>query len=149
MMTDALLQLSDAQAVTSSAVSTNTIDLSEARDVGAGKALYAVVTVDEAVTSDSAATVTFQVLTSSKADLSSATVLGQSGPIAKGDLTAGRTPIVVPIPQENLPSEATGQRYLGVKYDASATLTAGKFSCYIADSAVSGPAYYDSGFSVY
>ena len=41
MMLDALLNLSSAQAVTATAVSTNSIDLSTARDVGVGNDLYA------------------------------------------------------------------------------------------------------------
>ena len=43
---DAQLQLSAAQAVTASAVSTNTIDLGTSRDIGTGTKLFAVVGVD-------------------------------------------------------------------------------------------------------
>ena len=46
MITDALLRLSADQAVTASAVSTNTIDLSQIRDIGEGKPLYMVFTIN-------------------------------------------------------------------------------------------------------
>ena len=45
MITDAFLRLSDAQALTTTAVSTNTIDLGVARDVGAGEEIYVYFTV--------------------------------------------------------------------------------------------------------
>ena len=47
MIFDALTLVSNAQAVTASAVSTNTIDLSQARDIGAGNEVCFGVTVDE------------------------------------------------------------------------------------------------------
>ena len=40
MITDALLRVSEDQALTTTAVSTNTVDLSVARDMGEGTALY-------------------------------------------------------------------------------------------------------------
>ena len=149
MLTDALLQLSSAQAVTASAVSTNTIDLSQSRDIGTGEDLYANFTVDETVTAAGAATVTFQVITSAAADLSSPTVLVQSGAIPKADLPAGRKPISICIPPSALLAQPIGQRYFGVNYlIATGPLTAGKFSCCIGNSEVASAVYYPSGFSV-
>lgn len=63
MYVDAQLLFSDAQAVTSAAGSTNTIDLGAVRDIGTGKTLYVVVTVDVAMTdasSDSTVTVALE-----------------------------------------------------------------------------------------
>ena len=40
MITDALLRVSEDQALTTTAVSTNTVDLSVARDMGEGTPLY-------------------------------------------------------------------------------------------------------------
>lgn len=60
MYVDALLLLSDAQAVTAAAASTSHIDLGAVRNVGVGENLYVVVTVDVAFTdasSDSTLTV--------------------------------------------------------------------------------------------
>jgi hypothetical protein len=50
MITDAYLQFSDAQAVTSAAGSTNTIDLGAQRNIGVGENLYVMVSVDVAMT---------------------------------------------------------------------------------------------------
>lgn len=63
MYVDSQLLLSDAQAVTASADSTNLIDLGIARDIGTGENLYLVTVVDVAMTdsgSDSTVTVTLQ-----------------------------------------------------------------------------------------
>lgn len=149
MMTDALLQLSSAQAVTASAVSTNTIDLGTARDLGTGGDLYAVFTVDTAATAAGAATVNFQVISSANANLSSANVIAQTDAIAKTDLTAGRKPIVVCISPSALLSLPVGQRYLGVQYTVgTGPLTAGAFSATITDTVVDVNKNYASGFTV-
>ncbi len=150
MMTDALLQLSNAQAVTASAVTANTIDLGTNRDIGSGEDLYAVFTVDESVTAAGAATVTFQVITSASADLSSPTVLVQSGAIPKADLTAGRKPISICVPPSALLAQPLGQRYFGGNYlIGTGPLTAGKFTCNITNAEVSAGVNYPSGFTVF
>lgn len=149
MLVDALLQLSNAQAVTASAVSTNTVDLGTSRDLGPGKQLFAVFSVDTTVTAAGAATVNFQVISSAAANLGSATVLGQTDAIGKAELTAGRKPIVVPIPSAVLNAQPIGQRYLGVNYSvATGPLTAGAFTCYITDHDPSVGKNYPSGFTV-
>lgn len=149
MMTDALLQLSDAQAVTASAVSTNTIDLGVARDIGQGTMLFAVITVDETATSAGATTVDFQVITSAAAALSSPTIVTEIPAIPKADLTAGRKPIVIQIASAALLAQPVGQRYLGVQYTVNtANLTAGKFTCHITDCDPGVGKYYTSGFTV-
>lgn len=149
MILDALLALSKAQAVTNSAVSTNTIDLGVARDIGSGRELYAVITVDEAATAAGAATVTFQAIVSANADLSAGDVVSQTGAIGKADLTLGRKPIVVPISPNNLPGTPNGRRYLGLNYSVgTGPLTAGKFTCYITDHAPDVGKNYASGFTV-
>lgn len=149
MMTDALLQLSAAQAVTASAVSTNTIDLSVVRDVGPGNTLFAVITVDVAATAAGAATVNFQVISSAAAALTSPTVLVQTDALAKTELTAGRRPIYVGIPASVLAALPIGQRYIGVQYTVgTGPLTAGSFSAAITNSMVDAGKNYPSGFTV-
>jgi hypothetical protein len=149
MITDALLQLSTAQAVTVTANSTYSIDLGVNRDIAVGDDLYAIFNVDESVTAAGAATVTFQVVTSASADLSSPTIIAELDAVAKTELTAGRKPLVLAINPSFILAQPIGQRYLGVIYSiATGPLTAGKFSAVITDSDVNTGAYYPSGFSV-
>ncbi len=147
MITDALLKLSDAQVVTASAVSTNTVDLGTARDIGAGEDVEVVFTVDEAALASGAATVEFQVVGSAAANLGSAVVLGSSGAIAKASLTLGAQVVVQINPQDIVP---LGYRYLGASYVvATGPLTAGKFTSHVLINAPQGKQKaYASGFSV-
>lgn len=150
MLLDALLQLSSAQAVTATAVSTNTIDLSQARDLGPGENLHAVISVDTSAAAAGAATVTFQIVSSASAALTSPTVLAQTDAIAKTDLTAGRKPIVIDLSPAVLLAQPIGQRYLGIQYTvATGPLTAGAFTAYLSNSEVTANASYPSGFTVY
>jgi hypothetical protein len=145
MYTDKLLRVSDSQTVTIDAVSTDTIDLSVARDIGEGKELFMHFNVNETVTSGTGgSTVSFNVIGSAAADLSSAVVLGSSGPIVKTDLVAGKRIAVAINPQ----IASLGYRYLGAQYDVSATLTAGKFTADIVETVQDGQKFYASGFSV-
>lgn len=145
MITDQLLKVSTAQTVTATAVSTDTIDLSVARDVGEGQDLFMVFTVDEAVTAAGAATVDFQVIGSSAANLSSPVLIGSSGPIGKAALPVGATVAV----RLNAQVASLGQRYLGGNYVvATGPLTAGKFTANVVADIQDGRKSYASGFSV-
>lgn len=149
MLTDAFLQLSDAQAVTATAVSTNTIDLgANTRDMGPGTELFANFTVGTTFTAVGSATMTLQIISSAAANLGSPTVLLQSDALGKAELTAGRV-ISLPIGNALLAAQSKGQRYLGVNYVvATGPMTAGAISCSIGDAAHHEPKYYTSGFTV-
>lgn len=150
MITDALLQLSAAQSVTATAVSANTIDLGAARDVGNGEALEIDVTVDTTATAAGAATVTFQVITSASAALSSPTVIAQTDAIGKAELTAGRKPIRISISPAVLNAQPIGQRYLGLQYTVgTGPLTAGAFTANVVRNGQDVAKSYPSGFVVY
>lgn len=145
MITDKLLRVSTDQAVTTTAVSTDTIDLSVARDIGEGKKLIMNFAVTEAATADGNATVTFQVIGSTSADLSSPVVLGSTGAIGKASLTLGAN-IAVDI---NSLIGSKGYRYIGANYVvATGPLTAGKFTADIVETVQDGKKFYASGFTV-
>lgn len=123
---DRQLTVSDNQAVTASAVSTDAIDLSSTspiRNVGVGRAMYMQFTVGTTVTSGGASTVTFEVIQADDAALTSnVTSLASSPAIAKAALTAGANPFTIALPN-------TSQRYIGARYTVgTANLTAGTFT---------------------
>lgn len=154
MLTDALLQLSSAQVVTATAVSTNTLDLAsggaptnQTRDLGGLNDLYVTFTIDESFAT--ATSVEFQIITSANANLSAPTVLLSTGPTLVASLVAGRKPIVVGIPESQLAALPIGQRYLGANYVvAGSAATTGKISATVTDTPVSVGKYYPSGFNV-
>jgi hypothetical protein len=132
MLMDALLQLSAAQAVTTTAVTVNTIDLLQIRDSSDGRDLYGVVTID--TTATGSGTVAFEFIASTAANLSSPIVLSGTGPIPIADLVAGRAPIMVPLGSSNLRSAPIGYRWLGGRFTVtSGPLTGGAFSFTVTD----------------
>jgi len=127
---DKELLLSDEQAITATAVSTNTIDLSAAlRDIGAGETIYAVVVVDVDFTAAGAATLVISLITDDAEALSSPTTILSTPAIGKAALTAGRVPIVIPVPPN------IAEQYLGLNYTvATGPMTAGKVTAFLAHS---------------
>ena len=149
MILDKQNMFSEAQAVTASAVSANTLDLSLARDIGPGEDLSIFVAVDETAASAGATTVEFQVISSAAAALTSPTVLMSSGPIGKSELTAGRKLIELKVPRAILLAQPVGQRYIGLNYVvAVANLSAGKFTAGIIVDFQDQKKDYASGFSI-
>lgn len=123
---DANMQFSSAQAVTVTAVSTNTYDLGVARDVGPGEEMWFNTTIDTTFTAAGAGTLQIQVITSAAAALTSPTVLIETAPLALAQLAAGRAPITIRMPRSILTTQPIGQRYLGLQYTvATGPMTAG------------------------
>ena len=144
MITDATLQLSTAQPVTTSSVSTNTIPLGSGF-ITSTEPLHVAFAVDTSVTASGSATVAFQVISSASPDLSSPRVLNSTDAIGKAELTAGRRIIVVSASLVGLPA---GHRYIGAQYVvATGPLLTGAFTAMAVDSDAAA-ALYPSGFSV-
>jgi hypothetical protein len=149
MLTDALLQLSTAQAVTATAVSTNTVDLGVARDIAPGRPMYAVFQIDTTFTAAGGATLNCQVVSSAAAALTSPTVIADSGPIPVAQLTAGRRLIAVGISPSVLTTAPNGQRFIGAQYTVNTgPMTAGAITATITDQMPPGAQLYGSGFTV-
>lgn len=143
MITDALLRVSSAQALTTTAVSTDTIDLGVARDMGEGQDLYmnfAVITQLAGGTS-----VNFEVIVADNAALSTnVTVIGASGAVATASLVAGYNTAV----RFNPSIASNGRRYLGARYTIVGTYTSGTVTADVVSGIQDGRKFYASGFSV-
>ena len=142
MITDKLLRVSEDQALTTTAVSTDTIDLGVARDMGEGTTLYMNFAVTEALANGTS--VTFEVITSASANLGTPTVIGSSAAIVTASLTLGKNIVVTLNPD----IAGKGQRYLGARYTIAGTFNAGKVTADIVETIGDGQKYYASGFTV-
>ncbi len=141
MILDAQNLFSSAQAVTSSAVSTNVIDLGVARDIGAGEELELYVLVTEAAAAAGAATVNIQVVTDDNSAMSSPAVIYDSGAIGKATLAAGYE-MKLRLPR------GPYERYLALNYSVSTgPLTAGKFTAGIV-TGVYDTKTYPAGYAI-
>jgi hypothetical protein len=142
MITDKFLRVSDAQAITADAASTDTIDLGSARDIGEGKQLYMVFTVGTAF--NNLTSLALQVITSDAANLGTPTVRASTSVLLAG-LTAGAQFVVALPPLIG----SLGQRYMGAYYDVTGTNpSAGTITADIVETIQDGKKYYASGFSV-
>lgn len=123
MFIDKALQVSNEQTVTTTAASSDVIDLGQTNpNLGLNDHTSLAITVDTAVTADGAATVTFSLQDS--ADNSSFADVVATAAIGKATLVAGAQ-IVLPMPTKL-------RRYVRVYYTvATGPLTAGKFSAQI------------------
>ena len=128
MYVDDTLLISDEQALTATAKSDYSVDLAViGRDVGKGRQLYMVIVIDTAVAvADAAKTVIFTLCTDDLATLASPTTLLSTVAHLGSVLTAGRVPIVIPIPP------GIAERYLGLTYTLSDTFTSFKVTAFVA-----------------
>lgn len=134
MILDAFNEFSDAQAVTSTAISTNVIDLGPVtdntlRNIGVGNPVWLIVKTNTTATDTSSdATLTITLESDSTADLAtSATVHYSTGAIAFANFaTAGTVLVAVMLPS------SLYEQYLGIRYTvASGPLTAGAFDAFL------------------
>lgn len=142
MLLDKLFEFSDAQALAGTAgttiLSTNQVDLSVVRDIGRGRPLYLVISVDtEIITAGSAGTLQFAFVSDDSATIHATTrtvhflsraFVTDDSAANSAEMNAGAYPVVLPIPLEGVPYE----RYLGVQYiPATTDITAGAVSAYL------------------
>ena len=120
MFMDALLMLSDAQAITgtTAVVSANTIDMGNPatkRDIGVGEGLVLSVAVDVALAGTTPG-LTVELIQSANADLSSPDVIGSSGAVSgAANAPAGKI-FEVPVAGGRVT-----KRYLGARYTLTGT----------------------------
>lgn len=146
MLLDAQTLLSDAQALTATANSTNVFDSSSDRNIGLGEALGVKVTLDvgtDGTTGDE--TYTVKIVTDDNAALSSASDV--TGAISIPRSTAAGTSYIIPIP----PNTAT-ERYIGLTYTLGGTTPTATVTAWIAPLSMldtSGTSvYYAAGYTV-
>jgi hypothetical protein len=148
MILDKFLEFSDAQAVTSTALSTNVVDTAPlgngvgtntVRDIGAGEDVYLIVrTLTAATDVGSDATLTVTLESDSDAGLTtSPTVHFSTGALA----FAAFSPAGTELARIKLPG-GSYERYLGVRFTvASGPLTAGTFDAFLVKDAQSYRSY--------
>lgn len=124
MYVDNLLEVSDAQALTASAASTDVIDLGSDRDIAPGRQIYLVVTLDVAsdgTTGDETYTAAIQ--TDDNSGFSSATTLAT---VTIPRSSAAGTMFVIPVPYGN-------ERYLRAYYTLGGTTPTVTLSAHFTD----------------
>jgi hypothetical protein len=129
MLLDKELELSNSQAVTASAKSTNTIYLGPnsfgGNANGSEREIPLVVDIEESATAAGAATVVFTVRSSENADMSSPVEHYSTPAIGKADLVAGQVPAAL----KGLAIPIDAGPYVDVYFTvATGPLTAGKFT---------------------
>jgi hypothetical protein len=122
---DAIFEFSDAQSVAATAQSTNILDWGsgmEDLEMGAGTPVW--LNIKVAAAASAGTSLTCALHTDSTTDIDAGTegtnnkILWQSGAIPQASLTAGAWITRIP-----LPVDADADRYLGLQYTASGTLT--------------------------
>lgn len=120
MIIDYLTVLSDAQAITTSAASTNTIDTGAAGDaLLAGTGAMVQFLIDTTITSSQSISVTFDLQTATDSAFTSPVTLASSGAISRATLVTGNVPFQPVIPPGCL-------RFLRAYYTSNGTIQAGK-----------------------
>lgn len=129
--------------VGTSVLSTNTVDLGVARDMGEGSDLFG--RFEYTVAAVGGTSIEMQVISATDAALTTAvTVLGTTGPIAVASLTLGSR-FVCDI---NPVIGSKGQRYLGLRYISVGTTTAGSVFGDLGIEIQDGQKFYAGGFAV-
>lgn len=143
MLLDAQTLLSDAQALTATANSTNVYDSSSDRNIGLGTPLGVKITCDVAIGGTSP-TATAKIVTDDNASLSSKTDV--TGAVSLAGLAAGGS-VIIPVPPDTVM-----ERYIAVTYTlggTSPTITVTAWLAPLSMLETSGTnVYYAAGYTV-
>jgi len=143
MITDINLRFSSDQALRGNAVSEDTIDLGVARDIGAGKQLYALFTVGVQIAGGGMTDLGIDIIVDDDPALGSPGILVTIPNIPVANLVPGFQ-VSVPIPP--LDGVGLGVRYLGASYRCvGGNPNAGTITADIVET-VQQQKYYPSGF---
>ncbi len=128
MIIDAKLAFSTAQDITTDTNSESYIDLAAARNIGAGEPMAAVIFVTTTFDTDEEdGTLDISVITDDETSFGSETIIASAPQLTEENLTAGRDPIVIP-----LPPLYTAERYLALDYNVgNHAFKAGKVDAYL------------------
>ena len=136
MIIDAQNYFSTAQAVTSTAISENTLDLGSARDLGAGQPVWIVLQVTTALTNTGTVAVTVVNHTSAPTSTVGTTIM-TLGTIAAASAAGTKL-------QAILPPCATDRQHLAVQYTVSGTVSAGAVDCFLTATPDNAKLYADA-----
>ena len=126
-----------------SVLSTNTLDLSQVRDLGEGTDLFGRFQVATAAAGGTS--VEFQVIAADDAALTTnVTVIGSTGAIPTASLTAGARFACGVNPR----IASKGQRYVGLRYVIVGAMTAGVYVGDVGAEIQDGQKFYPSGFTI-
>jgi hypothetical protein len=144
MILDSLLELSDAQAVTATAISSNVVDLGPVtdnvtRDIGTGADFYLVLSVDTAFATSTSAVLTAALVSDSTVNLATSPTTHATpiAALATASLAAGAQ-FVVKLPPGSY------EQYVGIQYTVGVgSFTAGKINAFLTTDAQAYRAYAD------
>ena len=124
-------------------LSTNTVDLSQVRELGEGNDLFGRFQV--ATAASGGTSVEFQVIVADDAALTTnVTLVGTTGPIAVASVTAGARFACDINPR----IASKGQRYMGLRYALVGAVAAGAYVGDVGAEIQDGQKFYPSGFAI-
>lgn len=140
MIIDKQMQLSSAQAITSTAASTNYIDTGAAGEPGqADRGQVLAVTVDTTFTAGGAGTLQIQVQCDDNSSFSSPKTVIETDALALASLVAAQDPIYIKLPY------GLNERYVRLNYVvATGPMTAGALTAQLVDAPQASHAYHAS-----
>lgn len=148
MITDQALRVSTAQAVTTTAVSVDSIDLQNARDLGEGKEFYMVFTVG-AANFAGGTSIQFEAIVADNGALTTnPTVMSASAAIVTAQLVAGAQIVLRMNPLNPVTAVPTARRFLGARYTVVGTMNAGTITADVVLDYQGARRAYPSGFTV-